>query len=90
MAQGMVPKLNRLQERSAFPLLIASDLEGGTSIRFNGGSGPDRFENKTSRPARMIGGTGNDTLIGGTGLDRAEGNKGSDTCVAEVETSCEL
>jgi beta-N-acetylhexosaminidase len=30
--------LNRLQERSAFPLLIASDLEGGTSIRFNGGT----------------------------------------------------
>ena len=31
-------KLNRLQERSAMPLLIASDLEGGTSIRFNGGT----------------------------------------------------
>jgi beta-N-acetylhexosaminidase len=31
-------KLNRLQERSAVPLLIASDLEGGTSIRFNGGT----------------------------------------------------
>jgi len=31
-------KLNRLQERSALPLLIASDLEGGTSIRFNGGT----------------------------------------------------
>jgi beta-N-acetylhexosaminidase len=31
-------KLNRLQERSALPLLVASDLEGGTSIRFNGGT----------------------------------------------------
>jgi beta-N-acetylhexosaminidase len=31
-------KLNRLQERSPVPLLIASDLEGGTSIRFNGGT----------------------------------------------------
>jgi beta-N-acetylhexosaminidase len=31
-------KLNRLQERSGLPLLIASDLEGGTSIRFNGGT----------------------------------------------------
>ncbi len=31
-------KLNRLQERSSLPLLIASDLEGGTSIRFNGGT----------------------------------------------------
>jgi beta-N-acetylhexosaminidase len=31
-------KLNRLQERSTLPLLIASDLEGGTSIRFNGGT----------------------------------------------------
>lgn len=31
-------KLNRLQQRSALPLLIASDLEGGTSIRFNGGT----------------------------------------------------
>ena len=31
-------KLNRLQDRSGLPLLIASDLEGGTSIRFNGGT----------------------------------------------------
>ena len=31
-------KLNRLQEHSPLPLLIASDLEGGTSIRFNGGT----------------------------------------------------
>jgi beta-N-acetylhexosaminidase len=31
-------KLNRLQERSRLPLLIASDLEGGTSIRLNGGT----------------------------------------------------
>jgi beta-N-acetylhexosaminidase len=31
-------KLNRLQERSSLPLLIASDFEGGTSIRFNGGT----------------------------------------------------
>ncbi len=31
-------KLNRLQTRSGLPLLIASDLEGGTSIRFNGGT----------------------------------------------------
>jgi len=31
-------KLNRLQERSSLPLLIGSDLEGGTSIRFNGGT----------------------------------------------------
>ena len=31
-------KLNRLQQRSALPLLIGSDLESGTSIRFNGGT----------------------------------------------------
>ena len=31
-------KLNRLQERSGLPLLIASDLEGGTAIRLNGGT----------------------------------------------------
>ncbi|HEX2217685.1 MAG TPA: glycoside hydrolase family 3 N-terminal domain-containing protein [Gemmatimonadales bacterium] len=31
-------KLNRLQQLSDLPLLIASDLEGGTSIRFNGGT----------------------------------------------------
>jgi beta-N-acetylhexosaminidase len=31
-------KLNRLQERSSLPLLIGSDLEGGTSIRFTGGT----------------------------------------------------
>jgi beta-N-acetylhexosaminidase len=31
-------KLNFLQRRSRLPILIASDLEGGTSIRFNGGT----------------------------------------------------
>ncbi len=46
-------KLNRLQQRSALPLLIASDLEGGTSIRFNGG---------TPLPPNMgVAATGSDT-----------------------------
>lgn len=31
-------KLNRLQERSALPLLIAADLEGGSSFRLIGGT----------------------------------------------------
>ncbi len=31
-------KLNFLQRRSKLPLLVASDLEGGTAIRFNGGT----------------------------------------------------
>lgn len=31
-------KLNRLQSLSTLPLLVASDLEGGTSIRLNGGT----------------------------------------------------
>ena len=31
-------KLNRLQERSNLPLLVASDLEAGTAIRLNGGT----------------------------------------------------
>ena len=31
-------KLNRLQERSALPLLVGSDLEAGTAIRLNGGT----------------------------------------------------
>ena len=31
-------RLNWLQDRSALPLLIASDLEGGTAIRLNGGT----------------------------------------------------
>lgn len=31
-------KLNTLQRRSALPLLIASDLEGGTAFRFTGGT----------------------------------------------------
>ncbi|HEV8178253.1 MAG TPA: glycoside hydrolase family 3 N-terminal domain-containing protein, partial [Gemmatimonadales bacterium] len=31
-------KLNRLQERSSLPLLVASDLEAGTAIRLNGGT----------------------------------------------------
>ena len=34
----LAAKLNRLQERSAVPLLVASDLEGGTAIRLNGGT----------------------------------------------------
>ena len=47
-------KLNRLQERSALPLLVASDLEGGTSIRFNGG---------TPLPPNMgVAATGSDSL----------------------------
>jgi beta-N-acetylhexosaminidase len=46
-------KLNRLQERSALPLLIGSDLEGGTSLRFNGG---------TPLPPNMgLGATGSDS-----------------------------
>ncbi len=31
-------KVNELQHRSRLPLLIASDLEGGTAFRFNGGT----------------------------------------------------
>lgn len=31
-------KLNHLQRRSALPLLIAADLEGGSAFRFNGGT----------------------------------------------------
>jgi len=47
-------KLNRLQQRSRLPLLIASDLEGGTSIRLNGG---------TFLPPNMgVGATGSDSL----------------------------
>jgi beta-N-acetylhexosaminidase len=34
----LAAKLNRLQERSPLPLLIASDLEAGTAIRLNGGT----------------------------------------------------
>ena len=52
-------KLNRLQERSALPLLITSDLEGGTSIRFNGG---------TPLPPNMgVAATGSDSLAYRTG-----------------------
>jgi beta-N-acetylhexosaminidase len=46
-------KLNRLQERSPLPLLVASDLEAGTAIRLNGG---------TPFPPNMgIAATGSDT-----------------------------
>jgi beta-N-acetylhexosaminidase len=31
-------KLNRLQQRSRIPVLVGSDLEGGTAIRLNGGT----------------------------------------------------
>ena len=34
----LASKLNRLQERSPLPLLVASDLEAGTAIRLNGGT----------------------------------------------------
>jgi beta-N-acetylhexosaminidase len=47
-------KLNRLQQRSRIPLLVTSDLEGGTSIRLVGG---------TFLPPNMgIGATGSDSL----------------------------
>ncbi len=46
-------KINRLQQLSLLPLLIASDLEGGTSLRFNGG---------TPFPPNMgVGATGSDS-----------------------------
>ena len=46
-------KLNRLQQRSALPLLVASDFEGGTSLRLNGG---------TLFPPNMgVGATGSDS-----------------------------
>jgi beta-N-acetylhexosaminidase len=46
-------KLNRLQEGSAVPLLIGSDLEAGTAIRLNGG---------TPFPPNMgVGATGSDS-----------------------------
>lgn len=46
-------KLNRLQQRSVLPLLVASDLEGGTAIRLNGG---------TPFPPNMgVGATGSDS-----------------------------
>lgn len=52
-------KLNRLQERSALPLLIGSDLEGGTSLRFVGG---------TPLPPNMgLGAIGSDTAAYETG-----------------------
>ena len=47
-------KLNRLQQRSQIPLLVTSDLEGGTSIRLVGG---------TFLPPNMgIGATGSDSF----------------------------
>ncbi len=49
----LAAKLNRLQQRSALPLLIASDFEGGTSIRLVGG---------TFFPPNMgVGATGSDS-----------------------------
>jgi beta-N-acetylhexosaminidase len=52
-------KLNRLQQRSRLPLLIGSDLEGGTSIRFTGG---------TPLPPNMgVGATGSDSAAYETG-----------------------
>ena len=47
-------KLNRLQQRSRLPLLVTSDLEGGTSIRLVGG---------TFLPPNMgVGAAGSDSL----------------------------
>lgn len=63
---------------------------GVTAITFNGGSGNDRFNNASSIPSTLNGGTGDDVLIGGSGFDTARGNKGADKCTAEVENSCEL
>jgi beta-N-acetylhexosaminidase len=46
-------KLNRLQQRSALPLLVGADFEGGTSLRLNGG---------TLFPPNMgVGATGSDS-----------------------------
>jgi Ca2+-binding RTX toxin-like protein len=50
-----------------------------SSIRFDGSSGDDYFENRTSMRVEAFGGAGNDTLIGGSGNDRILGQDGNDS-----------
>ncbi len=61
------------------------DFDGsGITAEFDGGDGDDRIEYMDSAdsgrsPARILGGTGNDTLTGGEGNDTIIGGEGNDT-----------
>ena len=52
-----------------------------TNIHFVGLFGDDFFQNFTSIPSFVFGGSGNDTLIGGSGNDRLVGNAGEDLLI---------
>ena len=60
---------------------------GNDTIR--GGQGPDLLEGGGGDDI-LIGGDGADVILGNAGFDSAEGKGGTDTCVAEVESTCEL
>jgi beta-N-acetylhexosaminidase len=74
----LAAKLNRLQRRSRLPLLVASDFEGGTSLRLNGG---------TLFPPNMgVGATGSDSAAYDVGrITALEGRAvGVQLCFAPV------
>ena len=63
---------------------------GDGDDRLQGGWGDDRLFGEAGDDL-LKGGWGTDWLIGGDDTDEAQGGKGNfDTCVAEVESSCEL
>jgi hypothetical protein len=51
-----------------------------SSIKFNGKSGDDFFENDTAIRAVARGGVGDDVLLGGAAADQLFGEDGDDTC----------
>jgi Ca2+-binding RTX toxin-like protein len=57
---------------------------GVGSISFSGLGGDDKFDNKTSTPATLRGGSGNDILLGGSRNDSLSGGSGNDNLVGNA------
>ena len=50
-----------------------------SSYLFRAGDGDDLFDNQSSLPGTVLGGSGDDVLIGGSGIDSIRGEDGDDT-----------
>jgi Ca2+-binding RTX toxin-like protein len=54
------------------------NASGVTGVIVKAGGGNDLVRNRTSLPALLLGGAGNDTLVGGSGSDTISGGTGND------------
>jgi Ca2+-binding RTX toxin-like protein len=62
---------------------------GGGNDTVNGENGNDTLSGEDGRDT-IVGGNGNDMIDGGADRDVATGNAGTDTCIAELKSTCEI